>query len=109
MKVTTEKPEPGVATLTVELPPEDFTTAVDKALTRIAGRTSVPGFRRGKAPRNLVRRQVGEAAVNEEAINHLVPESYDKACWNLESCASYSGVNDLVFGPAPRVPERFNR
>ncbi|NDF39661.1 MAG: trigger factor family protein, partial [Proteobacteria bacterium] len=72
MKVTTEKPEPGVATLTVELPPEDFTTAVDKALTRIAGRTSVPGFRRGKAPRNLVRRQVGEAAVNEEAINHLV-------------------------------------
>jgi len=83
VKVTTEKPEPGVATLTVELPPEDFTTAVDKALTRIAGRTSVPGFRRGKAPRNLVRRQVGEAAVNEEAINHLVPESYDKAVEEL--------------------------
>ncbi len=83
MKVTTEKPEPGVATLTVELPPEDFTSAVDKALTRISARTSVPGFRRGKAPRNLVRRQVGEAAVSEEAVNHLVPQSYDKAVEEL--------------------------
>ena len=79
MKVTTQRPEPGVAELTVELATEALDAAIEKAWKRVAARTNVAGFRRGKAPRALVERQVGLAAVTEEAINHLVPEAYDEA------------------------------
>jgi trigger factor len=79
VKVTTQRPEPGVAELTVELPQEAIDAAIEKALKRIAARTSVAGFRRGKAPRALVERQVGQTKITEEAINHLVPEAYDEA------------------------------
>ena len=79
VKVTTQRPEPGVAELTVELATEALDAAIEKAWKRVAARTNVAGFRRGKAPRALVERQVGLAAVTEEAINHLVPEAYDEA------------------------------
>lgn len=79
MKVTTERPEPGVAALTIELPPEELEAELEKAWRRVAARTNVPGFRRGKAPRALVERHVGAATITEEAVNHLVPERYDDA------------------------------
>ena len=79
MKVTTEKPEPGVAALTVEVPVEDFDRAIDQAWRRVAGRVNIPGFRRGKAPRPLVERHVGSAAINDEALRRLLPERYDAA------------------------------
>ncbi len=79
MKVTTEKPEPGVTTLTVEVPPEDLERALDQAWRRVAARVNIPGFRRGKAPRPLVERHVGPAAINEEALRRLLPERYDQA------------------------------
>jgi trigger factor len=79
VKVTTEKPEAGMATLTVEVPPEEFDRAIDQAWRRIANRVNIPGFRRGKAPRALVERQVGPAAVDEEALRRLQPERYDAA------------------------------
>jgi trigger factor len=79
VKVTTEKPEPGVAALTVEVPAEEFDRAVDQAWRRVAGRVNIPGFRRGKAPRPLVERHVGPAAINEEALRRLLPQRYDAA------------------------------
>jgi trigger factor len=79
VKVTTEKPEPGVAALTVEVPAEEFERAVDQAWRRVAGRVNIPGFRRGKAPRPLVERHVGPAAINEEALRRLLPQRYDAA------------------------------
>ncbi len=79
MKVTTEKPEAGVAALTVEVPPEDFDRAIDQAWRRVANRVNIPGFRRGKAPRPLVERHAGPAAINEEALRRLLPERYDAA------------------------------
>lgn len=79
VKVSTQRPEPGVAELTVELPAESLDAAIEKAWKRVAARTSVAGFRRGKAPRALVERQVGLATITDEAINHLVPEAYDEA------------------------------
>ena len=79
MKVTTEKTDPGVATLTIEVPAEDYDRAVDGAWRRLAGRVNIPGFRRGKAPRPLVERHVGQAAIDEEALRRLLPEQYDAA------------------------------
>jgi trigger factor len=79
VKVTTEKPEPGVAMLTVEVPAEDVDRAVDSAWRRVANRVNIPGFRRGKAPRPLVERHAGAAAIDEEALRRLLPERYDAA------------------------------
>ena len=79
MKVTTEKPEPGVAALTIEVPAEDLDRAVDSAWRRVANRVNIPGFRRGKAPRPLVERHAGAAAIDEEALRRLLPEQYDAA------------------------------
>jgi trigger factor len=79
VKVTTDKPAPGVAALTVELPPEDLERARDQAWRRLAGRVNIPGFRRGKAPRPLVERHVGTAAIDEEALRRLLPQRYDAA------------------------------
>ncbi|HET7767356.1 MAG TPA: trigger factor [Chloroflexota bacterium] len=79
MKVTTEKTEPGVATLTVEVPAEEFEKAADGAWKRLAGRVNIPGFRRGKAPKPLVERHVGQAAIDEEALRQLLPKQYDAA------------------------------
>jgi trigger factor len=79
VKVTTEKPEPGIAALTVEVPVEDVDRAIDQAWKRVAGRVNIPGFRRGKAPRPLVERHVGSAAINDEALRRLLPERYDAA------------------------------
>jgi len=79
VKVTTERPEPGVATVTVELPAEEYEGALDHAWRRVANRMNIPGFRRGKAPRALVERYAGPAAINEEAVRRLLPECYDQA------------------------------
>ena len=79
MKVTTEKTEPGVATLTVEVPAEEFEKAADGAWKRLAGRVNIPGFRRGKAPKPLVERHVGQAAIDDEALRQLLPKQYDAA------------------------------
>ena len=79
MKVTTEKTEPGVATLTVEVPAEEFERAADGAWKRLAGRVNIPGFRRGKAPKPLVERHVGQSAIDEEALRQLLPKQYDAA------------------------------
>ena len=79
MNVTTEKPELGVATLTIEVPAEEYDRAIDGAWRRLANRVNVAGFRRGKAPRHLVERQVGPLAIREEALRRLFAEQYDAA------------------------------
>ncbi|MGI8423142.1 MAG: trigger factor [Chloroflexota bacterium] len=79
MKVTTVKTEPGVATLTVEVSAEDFDKAADGAWRRLANRVNIPGFRRGKAPKPLVERHVGQAAIDDEALRQLLPQKYDAA------------------------------
>ena len=79
MKVTTEKPTPGVAALTIEVPSEHYERALDQAWRRVGNRINIPGFRRGKAPRPLVERYAGPATIDDEAIRRLLPETYDAA------------------------------
>jgi trigger factor len=79
VKVTTERPEPGVAKLTIEVPADVLDAAVEQAWKRVAARTTVAGFRRGKAPRAVVERRVDRTSIADEAINHLVPQVYEEA------------------------------
>jgi trigger factor len=74
------RPEPGSKmVLEIEVPPDEVDRHFATAYRHVAERTKVPGFRPGKAPRNVIDRFVGRGSVLAEAIDHLVSDSYDKA------------------------------
>jgi trigger factor len=63
----------------VELPPEQLSAALDEAVRHLSRRTRIAGFRPGKAPRAVVERAVGSAAILDEAMDHLVQRAYRDA------------------------------
>ena len=65
--------------LEIEVEPTEVDRHFATAYRHVAERTRVPGFRPGKAPRNVIDRFVGRESVVAEAIDHLVNESYDAA------------------------------
>jgi trigger factor len=74
------RPKPGSKmVLEIEVPQADVDRHFATAYRHVAERTRVPGFRPGRAPRNVIDRFVGRASVLAEAIDHLVNESYDQA------------------------------
>lgn len=79
MKVTTERIEGSRVVLNVETDKEEMDKSLDKAYHRLAAKTAVPGFRKGKAPRPMLERYLGREALVEEAANLLLVETYDKA------------------------------
>lgn len=52
---------------------------MDKAFRRLAQHVEVPGFRKGKTPRNMLERHIGRDRIVSEAIEILIPEAYNKA------------------------------
>ncbi len=79
MSVPVEKLEGSLAKLTIEVSPEDFEAAIEKAYEKERGRITVPGFRKGKAPRKVIEQMYGKEVFFDSAINEAVPEAYDKA------------------------------
>ena len=65
--------------LTFNVEAEKFEEAMKKVYTKTAKYFNIPGFRKGKAPMQLVERQYGSAIFYEDAFNELVPEIYDEA------------------------------
>lgn len=65
--------------LTFNIEAEKFEEAMKKVYAKTAKYFSIPGFRKGKAPMQLVERQYGSAIFYEDAFNELVPEIYDEA------------------------------
>ena len=79
MKVTVENGENQQVTLTIEVEAAEVNKAVDQACKRLANRVSMPGFRKGKAPRMIVERHVGKDAVLQEAFDIVAPKALSKA------------------------------
>lgn len=79
MKVTVENGENQQATLTIEVEAAEVNKAVEQACKRLANRVSIPGFRKGKAPRMIVERHVGKDAVLQEAFDIVAPKALSKA------------------------------
>lgn len=79
MKVTKEKTEQRQAFLTVELESAEMAEAMEGAYKRLVKKTSIPGFRKGKAPRDVLERSIGRESLLEEAINSMVPQAYEQA------------------------------
>ena len=74
MKVTNvEKKENSTVELTIQVEPEEFEAAVQKAYLKSRKNIAVPGFRKGKAPRKIIEGMYGTAVFYEEAINDVYP------------------------------------
>lgn len=79
MSVQVEKLEKSMAKLTIEVSAEDFNAAMDKAYQKNKGRISLPGFRKGKAPRAMIEKMYGPSIFYEDAANMVIPDAYDAA------------------------------
>ena len=80
MSVKTEKlEEKNMIKLTVEVPAEDFNEAIKKAYNQNKGRFNVPGFRKGKAPLQIIEKMYGAGLFYEDAANTCINDSYPKA------------------------------
>jgi trigger factor len=65
--------------LTISVPPEEIQKAISSVFNQFAKRTSVPGFRPGKAPRHLIKRFVDESRVRELALDQALNDAYRQA------------------------------
>ncbi len=79
MKVTSEKTENSQAFLTIEMEPAEVEESLENSYRRLVKRTRIPGFRQGKAPREILERYIGKESLLKEALNNLVPQAYEKA------------------------------
>ena len=95
MSLQVEKLEKNMAKLTVEVTPEELEGALQKAYLKNRKQISVPGFRKGKVPRQMIEKLYGPEIFYEDAANELIPEAYDKA---LDECEL-----ELVSRPAISV------
>jgi trigger factor len=76
MQTTLEEVDRHKVKLTVEVPPDEARPVLDLAYRHIAGRVSVPGFRKGKAPRQIIDAQVGRDTVLQEFLEHALHDFY---------------------------------
>ena len=76
MNVTKEKISGNKVKLTYEIEAARFDEAVNRAYYKLRGRVSIPGFRKGKAPRKLIENYYGQSFLYEEAFDILFDEVY---------------------------------
>lgn len=79
MKVTREKEENRQVWLNIEMEPAEMETELDLAYHRLAQKAEIPGFRKGKAPREVLERHIGKDRLLEDALNSLLPQAYERA------------------------------
>lgn len=91
MSVQVENLEKNMAKLTVEVSAEDFEKAVQAAYMKNKNKITIPGFRKGKAPRVMIEKMYGAGIFFEDAANALIQMEYPKA-------AEESGL-DIVSQP----------
>ncbi|MBQ1615409.1 MAG: trigger factor [Selenomonas sp.] len=79
MKVTVENGENQQVTLTIEVEAAEVSKATEKAVKRLGNRVNIPGFRKGKAPRKIIERNVGMEAIMQEAFDIVAPKAFADA------------------------------
>lgn len=75
----TEKHEHSVVALTIEITKAEFEAAKDKAFKKTGKNITVPGFRKGHAPRKMIEKLYGEGVFFEEAFNIIYPDAMEMA------------------------------
>ncbi len=79
MSYTMEKVEKNKIKLTIEVGSDLFEEGMQKSYKKNVKYISVPGFRKGKAPRKMIEKMYGAAVFYEDAVNFIVPDAYDNA------------------------------
>ena len=79
MKVSVTKKEHNITELVIELPVEEVAKAYDKAFKKLVQQVNIPGFRKGKAPRKMIEKRVGEDGMRSEAFDFIIPDAYRQA------------------------------
>jgi len=79
MKITREKEEDRQVFLRIELEQPEVDKALEQTYHRLVKKASIPGFRQGKAPREVLERYIGREGLLEDAIDNLLPEVYEQA------------------------------
>ena len=96
MSLQVEKLENNMAKLTIEVPAEELEKAIEGAYQKNRGRISIPGFRKGKAPRKMIEQMYGREVFYEDAANDLIPDAYEKAYDECEEEIVSSPQIDVV-------------
>lgn len=87
MSLQVEKLEHNMAKLTIEVPAEELEKAMQRAYQKQKKNISIPGFRKGKVPRQMIEKMYGPEIFYDDAANDLIPEAYSahttRADWIL--------------------------
>ena len=92
MKYTTKAAEKSTVKITMEFDGTEWKDALNKAYLKTKGRFSVNGFRKGKAPRNVIEHAYGKGVFFEDALNVLFSENYGKVLEEKEK--EFTAVGD---------------
>lgn len=84
MNATIINKEDDVVKLSFEVNAETFEEGLKYAYNKHKNKISIPGFRKGKAPRKLIEAQYGEEFFYEDAINYIFPDAYEEAVKELK-------------------------
>ena len=79
MSLQVEKLEKNMAKLTIEVSPEELEGALQRAYLKNRKQISIPGFRKGKVPCQMIEKMYGPQFFYEDAVNELIPSAYEKA------------------------------
>ena len=79
MSLQVEKLEKNMAKLTIEVAAEDLEKAIQNAYRKQKNRISLPGFRKGKVPRQMIEKMYGPEIFYDDAANELIPKAYSEA------------------------------
>ena len=108
MKAVVEPLEGNKVKLSVEVDEQEFEKALDAAFRKIAREVRIPGFRPGKAPRQLLEARIGADAAREEALRESLPDFYAQALAEHDVDAIAPPEIDITAGeeagPSPSTP-----
>lgn len=79
MSLQVEKLEKNMAKLTIEVPASDLEKALQSAYMKQKNKISLPGFRKGKVPRQMIEKMYGAEIFYDDAANELIPKAYSEA------------------------------
>jgi trigger factor len=79
METTVETTDPHTVKLTIEVPEEEFGKDLDRTYRAIANQIKIPGFRKGKVPKQIIDTQIGQDAILDEFVQSSVPTYFRKA------------------------------